>query len=104
MQATEIMLSKAEWTTVAVAMKDATGFGCSLPAEPGSLRHRLQKIGQALFGWEPRLGLADPRLETLRRFVCSSRAQRHADEAMVPALLAQGFNRAQVEALALLSR
>ena len=96
-------LSKTEWMAVAVALNDANAFGCSIPPEAGSLRDKLSGAARTLFGIEQRKQLADPRLETLRRFVCTTRARRRPADEFMPALLQHGFNPAQVDAIAQLS-
>ncbi len=93
-------LSTAEWRAVRVAFNDAADARCGgITAEPG----RLSRLFTMLTGIEPKRPLADPRLETLRSFVCETRATRREASALVPALSAQGFNRAQIRALALLA-
>lgn len=96
-------LSATEWMAVSVALNDAADCGCGIPAEPGSLKARIGTMVRAVFGGEPRTGLADPRLETLRRFVCTTRQRRQVDDGYAAQLSELGFNRAQIDALALLS-
>lgn len=96
-------LSKTEWMAVAVALNDANAFGCNAPSDSGSLRSRLNGMARTLFGIESRRQLADPRLETLRRFVCTTRSRRRRADEMVPELIRHGFNPAQVNAIAQLS-
>ncbi|MES2496581.1 MAG: hypothetical protein V4618_10720 [Pseudomonadota bacterium] len=91
-------LSSTEWKVVATAYDDAETYRF-VPARPSLLR---QAIGK-LTGHRPELPAADPRREALRRFVCTVRRTRRPDERQVPALMALGFNRSQVDALALLS-
>ena len=93
------MLSTAEWRAVSVAFNDAADVRCGVSAKQG----RLSRIFTALTGIEPKRPLADARLEALRGFVCQTRSTRKEAEEMVPTLIEQGFNRAQISALALLA-
>ncbi|MFZ5747944.1 MAG: hypothetical protein ACOY45_09850 [Pseudomonadota bacterium] len=97
-------LSTNEWLAVSVALNDATHCGCGIPAEPGSLKARLARAARFVTGRAPANGLADPRLESLRRFVCETRRRRATAVEHVPALVEHGFNQAQLDALSLLSR
>jgi hypothetical protein len=92
-------LSHTEWRAVSVALNDAADIRCGVVDKPG----RLSRLFTTLTGVEHKRPLADPRLETLRRFVCQTRATRTEASELVPALIEQGFNRAQIAALALLS-
>jgi hypothetical protein len=96
-------LSKTEWMAVSVAFQDAADCGCAIPPAPGSFRARLNKLARRLFGGEANTPLADPRLEALRRFVCTTRVKRRPVERYADNLMDQGFTRSQVDALALLS-
>ena len=91
-------LSPAEWKAVSIAINDATNRGCGA-GEPGP----LARLITTLTGIERPRPLADPRLETLRRFVCDTRRSRGMADQFVPALMEQGFNQAQVRAIALLA-
>ncbi len=97
-------LDHAEWMAVSVALSDAAELDCAPPPAPGSLRARFARIGMMMTGRHPAPPLANPRLEAVRQFVCMKK--RRSDEAddLVPELMALGFNHAQVQALALLSR
>lgn len=92
-------LSRDEWRAVSIALNDAAERGCAAPETPGLLR----RLYVAFSGNEPRPPLADARLEAIRRFVCATRRARKPAERLVPALRAQGFTPAQVDALALLA-
>jgi hypothetical protein len=83
---------------VSVALADAQGGGCRLQARSGPIR----RLYHVLTGNTPAGPLADPRLEAVRSFVCETRRYRRPARQHVPALLAHGFNSAQVDALALL--
>ena len=93
-------LTRSEWQAVSIALNDAASTTCASGETPGL----LGKLYVALTGNQPKRPLADPRLETIRRFVCASRRHLQAAETIAPELEAQGFSHAQVEALALLSR
>lgn len=93
-------LSRAEWHAVSIALHDADQHACA-SAKP---RGFVGWLYTALTGNEPQRPLADPRLESIRRFVCAMRRKPEAAETLIPELEAQGFTSAQVEALALLSR
>ena len=93
------MLSTAEWRAVSVAFNDAADVRCGVSAKQG----RLSRIFTALTGIEPKRPLADARLEALRGFVCQTRSTRKEAAELVPTLMEQGFNRAQISALALLA-
>lgn len=95
-------LDPVEWRVVAIALQDAERATWVAP-EPGSLRGRLAGLYSRLTGSMPARALADPRLDTLRRFVHATRRARAMAEPLVPAMIAYGFNRKQVEAIALLS-
>ncbi len=91
-------LSDLEWKVVGLAIRDA-GEGRARPA--GGLPGRLWS---ALTGLEPRRPLADPRLETLRRFVCTARRRRDEATALAARLLDLGFSQRQIAAVTLLAR
>lgn len=95
-------LSQTEWAAVSVAFQDAAACGCSAVsgAEPPSL---LGRIAEALFGTRRPTPLANPRLEAIRQFVCTTRRQRKPAADLVPMLADHGFNSAQIEAIALLA-
>lgn len=91
-------LSPLEWKVVSLAMREAGEHGCS-----GGRRGWIGRlIGQAN-GFRPKLPLADPRLEALRRFVC--RLVDRADTAeLTPRLIELGFHPAQISAVTMLAR
>ncbi len=95
-------LSRTEWQAVSIALSDAADCRYA-PVDRGPVGRSLSKLFHAVTGIERKTELADPRLETLRRFVCTTRRTRQVPEQLVPALIDQGFNHAQVDALALLA-
>lgn len=99
MLASQPNLSRSEWQAVSIAFNDAAQCGCVSSREPGL----LGRLYTRLTGNEGRKPLADPRLEALRSFVCSTRRTRKPAEGLAAELTAQGFSPAQVDALALLS-
>ena len=95
-------LSRLEWKVVALALREASEGGCHDVLSPSRFRHWLSRMVRAVTGWEGPRPLADPRLETLRRFVCTSR-WGHGDAAsLAQSLLHQGFNQNQLRAVAML--
>lgn len=94
-------LSDLEWKVVAIALREA-GDGCGVrPADRGGA---LARFWRAVTGFEPRRPLADPRLETLRRFVCTARRRRDEATALAARLIDMGFSRRQLDAVTLLAR
>ena len=94
-------LNRSEWHAVSIGLREAAKCGCG--AMPGSWLAGLTRFARRLTGRPESEPPADPRLEALRNFICATkRLRRRADE-YVPDLLEQGFNRRQVEAIALLS-
>ena len=88
-------LSALEWKVVSLAMREANEFGGGT-SWLGRLFHRATGIA-------PKLPLADPRLETLRRFV--SRVRSRADVSdLVNSLQDLGYNHSQITAVAMLAR
>lgn len=96
-------LSRLEWAAVAAALIDADKPYGAPPPRPGSLRAHVERVFGALTGVRRPAPLANPRLETVRRFVLATRRHRRAPAELVPSLLEYGFSKAQVDALALLS-
>jgi hypothetical protein len=96
------VLSQTEWAAVSVAFQDAAACGCTAAraTEKPSL---LGRVADTLFGARRPTPLADPRLEAIRQFVCTTRRQRQPATHLVPVLADHGFNPAQIEAIALLA-
>ncbi len=89
-------LSALEWKVVTLAMREA---GRTATRRRGWLRRMID--GGA--GTRPNLPLADPRLETLRRFVCRVRDRADASE-LKHRLLEFGFHPNQISAVAMIAR
>lgn len=101
--ANEPQLSNLEWSAVSIALNDAAKCGCAATSRgnDASFSHRF---AERIFG-RSRLpnALADPKLEAIRSFVCATNRRRAPAIEFVAPLAAQGFNQAQIDAIALLS-
>jgi len=97
----DLKLNRSEWRAVSVGLQDAAQCGCD--DMPGSWTYGFTRLVRLMTGREGPQPLADGRLEALRNFICATRRRRHRADEFVPDLLEQGFNRRQVEAIALLS-
>lgn len=95
-------LSPREWTGVRRALDAVADCGCSEPPVPGSLRDRVGWVVDRVIGREHRAPDLSPRQRAIRDFLCDSTRGRGVAEAHVPTLQTHGFNRAQIEALALI--
>jgi hypothetical protein len=93
------MLSGLEWKVVALALRE-TDTCCGTDDAPSRLAHLLRRIGRALTGWEGPLPLANPRLETLRRFVCMLRRGHRDAATTAQSLVRLGFSPRQLHAVA----
>jgi len=92
-----LRLTREEWRAVAIALRDAGNHhACRRTG-------LLARLYRALTGNRPPNRLADPRLEAIRSFVVEVRRLRPNVSAM-SGLMQIGFNRRQIEALALLCR
>jgi len=87
-------LSALEWKVVSLAMREA-----------GEARRRgwFGRLVEGSNGVRPKLPLADPRLETLRRFVCRVRDRADASD-LKHRLVEFGFHPNQVTAVAMIAR
>ena len=92
-------LTDIEWQAVSIALSDAGRHGCTSEEPTGRFGGFLRRV----FGRERAQALADPRLEAIRGFVCEARLSRRLPEQRVQGLLASGFNRDQIMALAMLA-
>ncbi|MDF0542383.1 hypothetical protein PX699_08515 [Sphingobium sp. H39-3-25] len=96
-------LTPHEWEGVKSTLSAVSDCGCVAPSEPGSRRRLIGRTLDLITRREPApRKILPPRLEAVREFLCETGRMRHVAEAHVPALVAQGFSRAQIEAIALL--
>jgi len=95
----DLTLSQHEWQAVSVALSDAARCGCAETDTVGPLR----RLYRTLIGHVARRPLDDARLRAVRSFVCETNRRHPSAARYVPALLDNGFNARQVDALALLS-
>ena len=94
-QAAQPTLSALEWKVVSLAMREAESGGAR--------RGWLSRWIEGSTGIRPRLPLADPRLETLRRFVGRVRARADASD-LKHRLVEFGFHPSQISAVAMIAR
>jgi hypothetical protein len=94
-------LDKTEWNAVAVVLEEVASCGCGAGTDgvPAGL---MGRIVRAMIGGGP-AALEDPRLEAVRRFVCATHRRRTPAFELAEDLATQGFSRAQIDAIALLS-
>ncbi len=96
-------LSPAEWQDVRATLTAMADCGCTPPPPAGSLRARLARAADALIGGKAAVRSELPaRLHVVRDFLCESGRSRRIADHYLDALTAQGFSRAQIDALALL--
>lgn len=101
--ATEPRLSSLEWSAVSIALNDAARCGCAATSR-GRDASLPVRIAEMVFGRSQHPNaLADPKLEAIRRFVCATSRRRAPASEFVAPLAEQGFNQAQIDAIALLS-
>jgi len=95
-------LSGLEWKVVTLALREAKDAGCRAPErEPGLIGRALRMLARGITGARGPLPLADPRLETLRRFVCLLHGGHREAEKLARRLLDLGFTQSQVRAVAM---
>lgn len=98
-QAPLLALSALEWQVIGLAIREAGRFG-------GGRIYALtrwRRLAGLLTGNDMLRPLADPRLETLRSFVCAARNGHRLAERLAGKLLEFGFTRDQVGAVRLLA-
>ncbi|HAF40283.1 MAG TPA: hypothetical protein DCG90_00685 [Sphingobium sp.] len=96
-------LSPAEWQDVQATLAAVADCGCGQPAAAGSLRSRISHAVDVLIGPRKNAPATPPaHLAPVRDFLCETGRTRRIAERHVPTLSAQGYSRAQIEALALL--
>jgi hypothetical protein len=92
-------LSKLEWKVVSLAIREAGEAGCGGTAPTSWLGRLLRRAT----GVAPKMPLADPRLETLRRFVCRVRGRADVSD-LINRLNELGYSPNQISAVAMLAR
>ncbi|WP_336974036.1 hypothetical protein [Sphingobium aromaticiconvertens] len=95
-------LTTAEWQEVRQALNDISTCGCTDAPRSGSIRDRIGKAIDAVTGHERVPVTLPSRLDAVRRFTCESGRLGRVAQNHVPTLAAQGFSRAQIDAIALL--
>jgi hypothetical protein len=95
-------LSRAEWDTVSTAFNDAWTGACRAD-QPSAIRRFGRKLLALATGIRTPAPLADDRLDTLRRFLCTTRTSGIPSSNLWSELLELGYSEAQIEALALLA-
>lgn len=94
----EPTLSALEWKVVSLAIREAAEAGC------GTMRSSwLGRLVRRAAGVAPKMPLADPRLETLRRYVCRVRGRADASD-LSNRLVELGYSPNQISAVAMLAR
>lgn len=91
------VLSSLEWKVVSLAMREANA------AEPEAMSW-IGRLFRRATGIEPKMPLADPRLETLRRFVTRIRRRADVSELRKRLVAEYGFSARQISAVAMLAR
>ncbi|WP_336963001.1 hypothetical protein [Sphingobium aquiterrae] len=95
-------LTDAEWDRVKSTLSAVSDCGCGTPSAKASRPSILGRAVNRLIGEaRPRPALP-PQLEAVRTFLCESGRSHSLAEQHIPTLSAQGFTRAQIEAMALL--
>jgi hypothetical protein len=92
-----LALSALEWQVIGLAIREA-GRGGGIVVST-----RWRKLVSLLTGRETTRPLADPRLETLRSFVCAARNGHRLAERLATRLIDLGFSRDQIVAVRMLA-
>ncbi len=96
-------LSPAEWQDVRTTLAAVADCGCGPVIEQGAPRSRFARTIDRLIGAPKTLPTPlHAHLAPVRDFLCETGRTRRIAETHVPTLAAQGFSRAQIDALALL--
>ncbi|MEC3908999.1 hypothetical protein U5A82_00460 [Sphingobium sp. CR2-8] len=96
-------LSPAEWRDVKATLNAVAGCGCGKASVARTFKMRFGHLLRPSMG-PPKAAatsLSAP-LRPVRDFLCETGRTRRLAERHIPTLTAQGFSRAQIEALALL--
>jgi hypothetical protein len=94
-------LSNDEWRAIAIALKDAEHSVDVAPRDKPE--GRLGRIFRMLTGIEKARPLADPRLDTIRRFAWATRRRIARAREIGGELRAFGYSCEQIEALRLIA-
>ncbi|SNS38305.1 hypothetical protein SAMN06295912_105152 [Sphingomonas laterariae] len=94
-----LALSALEWQVIGLAIREASRIGGGRIFAAS----RWRRLASLLTGSEALRPLADPRLETLRSFVCAVRNGHKLAERLATKLLDQGYSSDQVSAVRLLA-
>ena len=100
-------LTAAEWDRVKSALNAVSDCGCGAPSAKApsvkaASRSVLGRAVNRLIGEGKPAPVLPPQLEAVRTFLCETGRSHSLAEQHVPTLSAQGFTRAQIEAMALL--
>lgn len=99
-------LTAMEWQDVKQTLNGIADCGCGGPLRRAQPQGRIGRaIGgaiDALIGPAPAVPALPPRLDAVRRFACDSARMGRVAQQHLPTLAAQGFSRAQIDAIALL--
>jgi hypothetical protein len=92
-------LSQSEWRDVQGAVQAASDCGCDTLGERSTISIRLVT---AVTGRRKPQALVPEHLRPLREFLCESERLRRPAMQFAPALAAQGFTSAQIDAISLI--
>ncbi len=96
-------LSPAEWQDVRTTLAAVADCGCGPSIEASASRSRFARTINRLIGAPKNRKTPLPaHLAPVRDFICETGRTRRVAETHIPTLAAQGFSRAQIDALALL--
>lgn len=95
-------LTHAEWQDVRSALVAVADCGCGETRGPTSLWSRVGRSAGFVVRRAETGPALPPDLASIRDFLCETGRSHSLAERHIPALSAQGFSRAQIEALALL--
>jgi hypothetical protein len=96
-------LTTSEWKVVAAAFGVASTHACGRTRKASRASSGLRRLLDAFTSLRTPQPRADPQIEKLRAFLCFARDHGQPSHGIGEELLELGFNKAQVEALALLA-
>lgn len=99
----DIKLSRKEWAEVALALEEASDTSGRASRHAADRPSVLARLLPFLFGARTANHPVDDRRRRLRDYIAAATARKCPLDMWVPALEALGFNRRQIDALALLS-